>query len=194
MREILLTTDRLELREFGEEDWQTVHAYATDLEVTRFMEWGPNTEQETQDFIRKAIDNRKSQPRRRYELAISLRGKDQLIGGCGLAVSDPKSRKGWIGYCLNRQYWKQGFGTEAARALVDFGFERLNLHRVFATCDSGNRASSRVLEKIGLKREGLLREEKWVKERWKNSLVYGILEDEAQHTPLGLCQPAARVH
>ena len=180
MSETFLSSDRLILREFSMDDWQAVHKYATDPEVTRFMEWGPNTEQNTRDFIRRAIDNRESQPRMHYELAISLRDTDRLIGGCAIAVSDPESRRGWIGYCLNRSCWKQGFATEAAKTLVEFGFDDLNLHRIVATCDAENTASSRVLEKIGMKREGLLREEKWLKGRWRDSLVYAVLEDEAR--------------
>ncbi len=181
---MLRTTDRLEFREFAEDDWQAVHDYASDAEVARFMQWGPNTEQDTQEFVRKAIDGSRARPRRRYELAICLRDTGRVIGGGALVVSDPDSRRGWIGYCLNRNYWNQGLGTETARALVAFGFERLDLHRIFATCDSDNNASRRVLEKAGMTREGLLREEKWVKGRWRDSLVYGILAGEVQHRTL----------
>ena len=180
MRESLVSSARLDLREFTEDDWQAVHSYATDVEVTRFMEWGPNTEQDTRDFIQRAIDNRDSQPRMHYELAICLRDTDQLVGGCAIAVSDPENRRGWIGYCLNRSFWNQGFATEAARSLVEFGFADLNLHRIVATCDAENTASSCVLEKIGMKGEGLLREEKWLKGRWRDSLIYAALEGETQ--------------
>ena len=86
-------------------------------------------------------------------------------------MSDPENRSGWIGYCLNRSFWNQGFATEAAGMLVKFGFAELDLHRIIATCDAENTASSRVLEKIGMRWEGLLREEKWAKGRWRDSLV-----------------------
>ena len=92
MRETLLTTDRLELREFGEEDWQAVHEYAVDEEVLRYMEWGPNTEQETREFIQRAIDNGKAEPRGHCELAVCLRGENQLIGGFGLPLGSRRPR------------------------------------------------------------------------------------------------------
>jgi len=70
------------------------------------------------------------------------------------------------------------YATEAARALLTFGFGQLRLHRIFATCDPANTASARVLEKIGMQREGLLREHEWVKGRWRDSFLYAILDHE----------------
>jgi RimJ/RimL family protein N-acetyltransferase len=93
-------------------------------------------------------------------------------------VSDPENREGWIGYCLNRDFWGKGYGTEVARALITFGFEQLNLHRIYATCDPQNTASAHVLEKAGMQREGHLRERKWVKGRWRDFLLYAVLDRE----------------
>ena len=72
----------------------------------------------------------------------------------------------------------QGYATEAARALVSFGFGTLRLHRVFATCDVRNVASARVLEKVGMRREGHCRGDKWVRGQWRDSYIYAMLEDE----------------
>lgn len=178
MTPVLLTVDRLALREFAQDDWQAVHEYAADPEVVRYMTWGPNDEEQTRGFIRRGMAGQEEFPRRKYELAIVLQAETRLIGGCGIVVSDPDDNGGWIGYCFNRRYWGQGYATEAATALLAFGFAQLGLHRIWATCDPANLASAHVLEKSGMQREGHLREHKWEKGRWRDSLLYAVLEHE----------------
>jgi len=171
-------TKRLLLRDFGENDWQAVHDYASDPKVVRYMDWGPNSEEETRGFVHRALATQKERPRRNYTLGIVLRAKNRLIGGCGIHVSNPNNREGWIGYCLNRHFWEKEYATETANALIDFGFKNLDMHRIFATCDTANTASAHVLEKSGMKREGHIREHKWTKAGWRNSFLYSILEQE----------------
>jgi RimJ/RimL family protein N-acetyltransferase len=142
------------------------------------MNWGPNKEEETKAFIERALAGKNEQPRRNYTLAIVVRNEDKLIGGCSINVSNPENREGWIGYCLNRRFWGRGYATETAKALVDFGFTRLSLHRIFATCDPANAASAHVLEKVGMEREGRIREHVWAKGKWRDSLLYAVLEQE----------------
>jgi RimJ/RimL family protein N-acetyltransferase len=171
-------TERLALRDLKESDWEAIHSYASDPEVARYMDWGPNTKEDTENFIQQAIANQREQPRRNYTLAIALKVEDTLIGGCGIHVSNPDNREGWLGYCLNRHFWRSGYATETARGLLEFGFTQLNLHRIFATCDPANVASARVLEKIGMQREGHLRQHKWAKGAWRDSFLYAILDYE----------------
>jgi len=174
----IIQTKRLTLRDFEKADWKGAHSYGSDPEGVRYMEWGPNTVKDTKQFIQRAITHQKEQPRRNYTLAIVLKPEKRLIGGCGISVSSPENREGWIGYCLNRNFWKQGYATETAKALLRFGFDQLNLHRIFATCDPANIASAHVLEKIGMQREGHFREHKWAKGKWRDSLFYAILDYE----------------
>lgn len=173
-----IQTERLVVRDFEEADWQAVHSYASDLEVVRYVDWGPNTEEETKNFIKRAVTYQKEQPRRHYDLATVLKAEDQIIGGSGFHVSDPDNREGWIGYVLNRHFWGKGYATETAKALLDFGFRQHKLHRIFATCYPANTASAHVLEKVGMKREGHLREHKWAKGGWRSSYLYAILDYE----------------
>ncbi len=175
-----LRTERLLLRDFVEADWPAVHEYARDLLVVRFMPWGPNEEEDTRAFVARAVASACEEPRRAYELAVTLLDGGRLIGACGLHHSNPAGRSGWIGYCYARAFWGHGYATEAARAVVGFGFRELSLHRVWATCDPDNRASARVLEKVGMQREGRLREDTNIRGRWRDSLVYGVLEGEWQ--------------
>jgi ribosomal-protein-alanine N-acetyltransferase len=175
---VIIESERLILREFEESDWQAVHDYASDPKVVRYMDWGPNTEEETRSFINRSISYQEQEPRRNYTLAITLRLDSTLMGGCGIYITDPENRKGWLGFCLNRRFWGQGYATETAEALLTFGFEKLGLHRIFATCDPHNIASAHILEKINMQLEGRLRENKWAKGKWRDSLIYAILESE----------------
>ena len=173
-----IQTERLVLRDFEESDWKSIHDYASDQEVVRYMDWGPNTAEETMNFIKRAAARREEKPRRSYDLAVILASQNALIGACGIYVSNPEGREGFIGYVFNRNFWGRGYATEAAKTLLEFGFSQLNLHRIFATCDPMNIASARVLEKIGMQHEGRLREHKWAKEKWRDSLLYAILDYE----------------
>jgi ribosomal-protein-alanine N-acetyltransferase len=175
---VVIHTKRLILREFDETDWQTVQSYASDPEVVHYMDWGPNTQEETKAFISRSISYQKEKPRRKYTLAITLKEENKLIGSCDICVVSSENKEGWIGYCLNRQLWRKGYATETAKALLGFGFQGLGLHRIFATVDPANIASINVLGKIDMQLEGHLREHKWVKGKWRNSLLYAVLENE----------------
>ena len=142
----MIQSERLTLREFRGDDFDAVHSYACDVEVVRYMPWGPNTEDETRTFLERAQSYASADPRTGYELAVVETSADRLIGGIGLDAND---QQGVLGYCFARPAWGQGFATEAARLILDFGFETLGIHRVRAGCDSENAASLRVLEKIG---------------------------------------------
>ena len=83
-----------------------------------------------------------------------------------------------MGYCLRRDAWGLGLGTEAARGLIGFGFERLGLHRIWATCDTGNARSARVLERAGMVLEGTMRDDTWLRGHWRSSHLYSILDSE----------------
>jgi len=151
-----------------------VHAYASDPETVRYMDWGPNVESDTKEFLRRAIAYQSSKPRTQYEFAITLRTTGELIGGCGIEKR-PARKEGVIGFCLNKAYWGKGYGTEAARALLAFGFTRLDLHRITALCDPSNIGSNRVLEKAGMTLEGHLREDFPVRGKWRDTMIYGMI-------------------
>jgi len=173
-----LQTERLVLRDFREGDWEAVHRYACDPQVVRYMKWGPNSEEETKAFVQRALSTQQEDPRRAFELAVTLKETGALIGACSLHVSRPEHRQGWIGYCFHRAYWGRGYGTEAASVLIALGFEQLGLHRIFATCDARNLASARVLEKAGMRREGHLRHDEWLRGEWRDTYLYAILEHQ----------------
>jgi len=175
---VSLETPRLVLREFSEDDATAVHAYASDAEIVRYLDWGPNTHADTARFLATARAAGDAGPRTTYHLAIVLKTVGHLVGGCRIEIRNPANGHGDLGYVLHRQAWGHGYATEATRALLAFGFGRLALHRIWATCDVENRASIRVLEKLGMQREGHLRHNVRRKGEWRDSYLYATLEPE----------------
>lgn len=166
------------LREFVHADWESVQVYSSDPEVAKYVEWGPNTPSETKNFVRRAIDLSKDRPRQAFELAVTMTSTGTVVGGCGLTITLPKFKTAAIGYVFNRDYWGQGVASEAARALLKFGFDELGLHRIYATCDSRNVGSARVMEKCGMRFEGEFKADMQIKGTWRDTKLYAILEDE----------------
>ena len=127
---VTLSTKRLVLREFVREDFDSVHHYGSDPEVVKYMQWGPNTLTETRRFIEKTIQSQLVRPRTHYDLAITM--YNHLIGGCGLTIHNFSDKRAEIGYCIRREDWGKGIGTEVAECLIKFGFNELGLHRIEA--------------------------------------------------------------
>lgn len=176
--DIKVSSDRLYLREFTENDWRDVHSYASLDEVCKYQEWGPNTEDETKAFIHQAIRDMDKAPRSRFAFAVIHKEEACLIGAVELHERDATSDVAEIGYIINPSYWGKGFATEAAKLVVSWGFIELNFHRVDATCDTRNHASARVLEKIGMVQEGRIREHKKLRDGWRDSFLFSVLDRE----------------
>lgn len=176
-----IETPRLTLRDFVVEDWKAVQEYARDAEVVRYLPWGPNPEGRTVDFVRACAEESRAPHRREFNLAIVLKEGTRLIGGVRITVQRPEHREADFGYVVNRGSWGKGYATEASRAVLEFGFATLGVHRIYATCDPANVPSHRVLEKCGLRREGHLRENLWMKGDWRDSVVYAMLHQDWKH-------------
>jgi [ribosomal protein S5]-alanine N-acetyltransferase len=160
------------------DDNEAVHAYASDSDVTRYTSFGPNTPEETTAFLRHCADSALAVPRLNYAFAVTIRGDQTLIGGSGLHLSHNEPRIAELGYVLRREFWGRGYATETARALIDFGFSQLGLHRIFARYHPDNQASARVMEKAGMRYEGVLRESMFVKGAWWDFGQYAVLSKE----------------
>jgi [ribosomal protein S5]-alanine N-acetyltransferase len=173
-----IRTERLLLREFRQDDFDDIHAYATDDAVVRFMDWGPNTLADTQAALDRWFAARPHWPGADINLAIEHLADGRVIGSIRVGVRDKASRTGDIGYSLASGYWRQGLGTEAARAMLRMGFEALNLRRIWAECDVRNAGSWGIMEKLGMRREAHFRQDRQGRDGWRDSYLYAILADE----------------
>ena len=177
---MILTTKRLVLREFEEEDWRAMRAYQSDQRYQRYNAWTHQTEQEVRALIQQFLAQREEDPRTKFQLAIALAQGKQLIGTAGIRMKTPGDREADIGYELDPDHWGYGYATEIAEALLTYGFGELRLHRIWAWCLAENTASAHVLEKMGMRQEGCLRESRWLHDRWWDTFLYGMLEHEWQ--------------
>ncbi len=168
-------TERFMLREFVEEDCLQIHPYCSDEEVTRYTFWGPNTEEQTRQFFDAAIQSQFQLPRTTYEMVIADSSTGEVVGNCCLKAEKSNAE---LGYNISKAHWGKGIATEAARSMLEFGFQELKLHRIYATCRPENTGSYRVMENIGMKREGHLREHFMKNGMWQDSYLYSILESE----------------
>jgi RimJ/RimL family protein N-acetyltransferase len=176
-----LTTNRLTLRPYSLDDFEAVHRYAGNLDNLLRTTWGPNTEEETRAFLRHAVGTESIFPRRDYHFGIVERASGQLIGGCGLHVDDV-CEQAEIGWVLHVDFQRQGFGTEAAAALLRFGFKDLGLHRIYAVCRADNLGSYRVMERNSMRREAHLLQKRPGRPcdplPWYDEYQYAMLREE----------------
>jgi RimJ/RimL family protein N-acetyltransferase len=168
-----LETARLRLRAYRDDDVAellpligTREVAATTLRIAH-----PYAEQDARAFFALAQESDK------IWLAITLRSDGRMIGGIGLRVDQQQSHAE-LGYWLAVEYWGQGYATEASREMLRYGFEDLDMHRIFASHFKHNPASGRILKKLGMRYEGCQREHlrKW--DQWVDSELYGILRQE----------------
>jgi RimJ/RimL family protein N-acetyltransferase len=175
---LTLKSPRLLLRDFTLEDWQDVHAYGSQLEACRFQAWGPDTPEESRAYVEGVVALAQARPRTGFHLAVVFPPTGTVIGAGGLDIRSQRFRSGELSYIIHPAYWKRGFATEVAHTLLAFGFTSLNLHRISATCDPRNLASERVLQKLGMHYEGRMRETMLIRDGWRDSVLYSLLEHE----------------
>ena len=173
-----LETKRLKLRLFKQTDVDDVYEYCSDDEVTKYMPFATyTTRQEAEERIKFCLESYE-QMDRPILWAIEYKENGKLIGGIDFVKWDEQANCAEIGYILNKEYWNKGIMTEAVGEVIKFGFEKMELNRIEIRCDERNIASSRVMEKNGLKYEGTLRQEKYIKGEYVNIKVYSILKEE----------------
>jgi RimJ/RimL family protein N-acetyltransferase len=132
---------------------------------------GQNTEEQTKSWLVNAKPG--------FDFAVVLKNTGNVIGSGGI-YPDDKKYSGELGWILHRDYWKQGYGTEFGAELIRYGFKDLKLERIFAPCAAVNYGSYRVMERNGMKREGLFRKAWWSRKdnEWLDQAWYAILAEE----------------
>jgi len=173
-----ITATRITLRPHRQSDFEAVHQYSQDPEVVRFMQWGPNTEEQTRDFLSNCIANQSVDQKTTYDFAVDYEGR--LVGSISLRLSKPGGKLGEIGYCYDKSTWGKGIASEAAEAIMKFGFEDLGLHKISATCDPYNFGSAKVLQKTGMKLEGYLKKHLEMRGSWRDTLLFGTAREDQE--------------
>ena len=172
-----LPTDRLRLRPFARTDADALYALQSNARVLRYWDAPPWSEPDrAEQFI--ATSGRMAEDGDGVRCAVERREDGSFIGWVSLTRWNPDYRSAALGYCYTEDSWGHGYASEAARALVRWAYETLDLNRLQAETDTRNTASARVLEKLGFVREGTLRQDCIVDGEVSDSWVYGLLRDE----------------
>ena len=168
-----IKTERLIIRNFENTDWQAVHEYTSDINAMRYIPEGVFTEEIAKDFVMKNMgDNAKNFP-------VVLADESYLIGHIVFHkyFGEHTYEIGWV---FNPKFHNKGFASEAALAVLKFGFEKMRLHRIIATCQPENTPSYRVMEKIGMRREGYFKKCIPHGNEWWDEYYYAILREERE--------------
>lgn len=181
-----LRSRRLVIRDFAPGDLGALHAYAARREVTKHLLWGPNTVEQSRATLAEFMARQTDTPRLRYDLALALPG-GKAIGGVSLHLDDQRLGSAEIGYVLNSDYWGSGFAFEAVQMVAAAAFEQWSLNRLWARCMEANKASRRLLERLGLRHEGTLLRAERLDTVWHNVTMYAVLAEEwrATHPTVG---------
>jgi aminoglycoside 6'-N-acetyltransferase len=172
-----LRTDRLTLRRFTDADAEAFAAYRSDAGIARYQGWeAPYPLADAQAFARQMAAAAPDLPGEWFQLAVELDGA--LIGDCAFAPWASEPRTAEIGFTIAPAQQRRGYAREAVTGLLGYLFGTLGKHRVTASCDVRNAASARVLEAVGMRREGHLVEAVWAKGEWTDDLVYAVLRRE----------------
>lgn len=173
---VKIETERLVLRPFMEQDTEYIfNTWASDERVAKYTSWYAHKQiEETRWYVEFMLSKNSEKD---YNWIIT---KDSIpIGTINVCYSDDSLEIVGIAYTLGYDYWGKGYMTEAAEAVVDFLFSYVNYRKIIAGCDSENIGSAKAMEHIGMKCEGILREQIKRKDgTWGDDLQYGILKRE----------------
>jgi ribosomal-protein-alanine N-acetyltransferase len=176
---LAIQTDRLLIRDFYLADlaaYTRLHAHPLSQ---RFCPEEDAYPEKVEDLLRLFLVWSQEQPRLRYQLAIVL-PSEEVIGSVGVRITSESERQGSFGCELDPHYWGCGYAYEAARAVIRYGFQELGLHRIYAETIEENAAAISLAKKLGMQREGILRENRWFKGRWWSTMILSLLESEGQ--------------
>ena len=172
----MINTPRLSILPLEPSDCVAIHAKNCFPEVAKFNTIGiPKSIKDTEKLLAPLFE--KQHPEKEHQLGWSIRLKEDnsFIGELGMHLSTPKYNKAEIHYSLLPSYWNKGYATEAVKALLYYGMETLNLHRIEAGVHTQNKRSIQLLEKVGMQREGMHREILPIKGKWEDNYSYAVL-------------------
>ena len=173
-----LETERLILRKIRYEDIDDIHNYASDPEVSKYVFWGAHeTRAATEKYVKLILalyEEGKIAP-----WGIHYKEDNKLIGTIDFVSWQPQHKTAEIGYALSMDYWGRGIATEAAKELIRFGMNDMDLVRVQAKSLVANKGSERVMEKAGMKFEGILRKYIYIKGAHYDVKMYSIIKENA---------------
>lgn len=172
-----IETQRLILRPFVQEDAQAMYEnWCSDPEVTKYLTWpaytSVDTAHEILDIWTKEYKNKNF-----YQWAIELKELGQPIGSISVVEQKEKAKVAHIGYCLGRNWWRQGIMSEALKAVMDFLFDEVGFNRLESRHDPNNPNSGKVMVKCGMKYECTMKRSDWNNQGICDASWYALLKE-----------------
>jgi len=171
-----IRTERLLLREFNEKDYDFFLRLEQNEFYIKYEEESIPTDEQTRKKFDSILKNNESKDK--YRFLVTRAEDGEPLGTVLIWCIDEPIREWEVGWGLRQEHTGKGIATEAARALLEFAFKKLEVHRIQANCNSNNIASEKIMERIGMKKEGTLRDTRILRGEWYASTIYSILEDE----------------
>jgi len=174
-------TRRLLIRNFTDDDLDTLLAYRNDLEVAKYQGWSvPYSREKGEALIAEMKDVQILQQGQWQQLALEIIETGEMIGDIGIRIYNNDARQALIGFTIASNHWRKGYATESITAVLNHLFNEIDLHRVVAECDTRNVASWKTLEKLGFRREAHFVENYLEKGAYVDEYSYAILQREWQ--------------
>ena len=173
-----ITTRRLHIRDYVVGDAPTVFGNVGDAAYWQYQRSEPPTAQQIDALIKWVVNEQATAPRLAYFLAATRKDTGEIVGEAVLKITNPAERQGELGFGIAPRFWKQGYATEITIALLEVAFSQLKLHRLAGQCSGENKGSIRVMQKVGMAREGQLREVNFARGKWWSTVIYSVLEHE----------------
>jgi len=174
---LIIQTERLILRDFKQTDLPAYKALCSHPDFQQFYSEEDAAPEKVAQLFNMFVVWATEQPRTKYQLAMEI-PSEELIGSCGVRITSVDEKQGTFGCELGRAHWGKGYALEASRAVINFGFADLNLHRIYAETNSENLPAIALAKKLGMRVEGELRENRWFRGRWWSTTTLSILEQE----------------
>jgi ribosomal-protein-alanine N-acetyltransferase len=173
----ILLTERLNLRLLSISDLDFIHHLLSLPETDRYNTAGiPGSMEVTKIWIESWLSEYRQNEL--FPFLIELKPAEKMIGLISLRLGKANYRKAEVSYKIHPDAWSSGYATEALKRVINFGFSELKLHRIEAGTAVENTGSIRVLEKAGMQREGICRQNLPLKSGWSDNYEYAILETD----------------
>ena len=175
----LIETERLYMQTLKESDAEAMLEYHSNPDVVRYIPWPVRDIEMVKEALAKYVTLNDLKNEGDYlMLGLYRREDNQLVGQMNAMYRSESNKLAEFGYVLNPRFAKNGYVTEAAKALISTLFNSGNFHRVIAKMDKRNAASSKLCERLGLRLEAVHIQDDWFKDEWTDTYIYAVLKDE----------------
>ena len=174
---MIIETERLIIRDLTLEDVDDLFEYCSNPVMDPFITFPIHqTNYQTKSFVEYVIN--KNDAGKDFTVGITLKESNKVIGTIDIGNINELHHFGELAYAINPNYWNKGYATEAAEAILDYGFQQKGLNRIFARCVLHNIGSEKVMQKIRMKYEGVQRHGLLIKGKYQDLRVYAILKGD----------------